>query len=40
MPRSYLTLSEHPSDMVRLACTKCDRCPVFGQLLTAAVIRA
>jgi hypothetical protein len=25
MPRSYVTLAEHPGDMVRLACTKCDR---------------
>ncbi len=25
MPRSYVTLAEHPTDMVRLACTKCDR---------------
>ncbi len=23
--RSYVTLAEHPSDMVRLACTKCER---------------
>jgi len=25
MPRSYVTLAEHPSDIVRLACTKCER---------------
>ena len=25
MPRSYVTLAEYPMDMVRLACTKCDR---------------
>jgi hypothetical protein len=25
MPRSYVTLAEHPGDMVRLACTKCPR---------------
>jgi hypothetical protein len=25
MPRSYVTLAEHPVDMVRLACTKCER---------------
>jgi hypothetical protein len=24
MPSSYITLVEHPSDMVRLACTKCE----------------
>jgi len=23
--RSYVTLAEYPSDMVRLACTKCER---------------
>jgi hypothetical protein len=25
MARSYVTLAEYPFDMVRLACTKCDR---------------
>jgi hypothetical protein len=25
VPRSYVTLAEHPTDMVRLACTKCER---------------
>jgi len=25
MARCYVTLAEHPSDMVRLACTKCER---------------
>jgi hypothetical protein len=25
MPRSYVTLAEHPGDMVRLACTRCER---------------
>jgi hypothetical protein len=25
MSRSYVTLSDHPTDMVRLACTKCER---------------
>jgi hypothetical protein len=25
MSRSYVTLAEHPTDMVRLACTKCER---------------
>jgi hypothetical protein len=25
MPGSYVTLAEHPGDMVRLACTKCER---------------
>jgi hypothetical protein len=25
MPRSYVTLAEYPTDMVRLACTKCSR---------------
>jgi len=25
MPRPSVTLAEHPMDMVRLACTKCER---------------
>jgi len=25
MPRPYVTLTEYPMDMVRLACTKCER---------------
>jgi hypothetical protein len=25
MARSYVTLAEHPGDMVYLACTKCER---------------
>ena len=25
MPRPYVTLSEHPCDIVQLACTKCER---------------
>jgi hypothetical protein len=25
MPRHYVTLAGHPFDMVRLACTKCER---------------
>jgi hypothetical protein len=25
MPRPYVTLAEHPTDIVRLACTKCER---------------
>jgi hypothetical protein len=25
MPRPYVTLAEHPTNMVRLACTKCER---------------
>ena len=35
MPRSYVTLAEHPSDMVRLACTKCER---RGQYRKATLI--
>ena len=35
MPRSYVTLAEHPSDMVRLACTKCAR---RGQYYRATLI--
>jgi hypothetical protein len=25
LPRCYVTLAEHPTDMVRLACTICER---------------
>jgi hypothetical protein len=25
MPRAYVTLAEHPTDMVWVACTKCER---------------
>jgi hypothetical protein len=35
MPRSYVTLAEHPTDIVRLACTKCDR---RGQYRKATLI--
>jgi hypothetical protein len=33
--RSYVTLAEHPGDMVRLACTKCER---RGQYRKATLI--
>jgi len=35
MPRSYVTLAEYPMDMVRLACTKCER---RGQYRKATLI--
>jgi hypothetical protein len=35
MPRSYESLAEHPGDMVRLACTKCERA---GQYRKATLI--
>jgi hypothetical protein len=35
MPRAYVTLTEHPTDIVRLACTKCDR---RGQYRKATLI--
>jgi hypothetical protein len=35
MPRPYVTLAEHPGDMVRLACTKCER---RGQYRKATLI--
>jgi|SoiMethySBSTD1v2_1073268.scaffolds.fasta_scaffold1500456_2 hypothetical protein len=35
MPRPYVTLAEYPTDMVRLACTKCDR---RGQYRKATLI--
>jgi hypothetical protein len=35
MARSYVTLAEYPFDMVRLACTKCDR---RGQYRKATLI--
>jgi hypothetical protein len=37
MPRSYVTLAEHPTDMVRLACTKCER---RGQYRKATLIES
>jgi hypothetical protein len=35
MRRSYVTLAEHPTDMVRLACAKCER---RGQYRKATLI--
>jgi hypothetical protein len=35
MSRSYVTLAEHPTDKVRLACTKCER---RGQYRKATLI--
>jgi hypothetical protein len=35
MPRPYVTLAERPTDMVRLACTKCER---RGQYRKATLI--
>ena len=35
MPRPYVTLAEHPTDLVRLACTKCER---RGQYCKATLI--
>ena len=36
MPRSYVTLAEYPSEMVGLACTKCER---RGQYRKATLVR-
>jgi hypothetical protein len=36
MPRSYIALAEYPSEMVRLACTKCERRGHSDVLGTAA----
>jgi len=35
MPRAYVTLAEYPFELVRLACTKCDR---RGQYRKATLI--
>ena len=35
MPRPYVTLAEYPMEMVRLACTKCER---RGQYRKATLI--
>jgi hypothetical protein len=31
MPRPYVTLAEYPMDMVRLACTKCERRGLYSK---------